>query len=314
VSNAHKEVQTDNVTTVVEQIVSVTLPMPSQPRPPPRSPKITAERRQARIEPVEQVDNLELGVADLSSGDSDETGSEDESVKYDTIKLADRRNRNLNDKEKVKTIDDRATSIEVVNKKQSEENSSIITATVETAEGLIANKSEVKEEIASKVNLKSSTGSIDTITSSNEIALSVSPDQSLLPPKQVMTEGQKNQVLVDSLVDQLVRDSVETSTGASSIITQAAAVDTSSTISTTDLITKPMAEPVKEKTPDPVPVKPSSDQSEQRQPSPNSTPIQQQQPVKTANSSKAESSPSRANNSKGKNKGNKNSPKKGNKK
>jgi len=309
VSNVHKEVQTDNITTVVEQVVSVTLPMPTQPRPPPRSPKISAERSKARIEPVEQVDNLEVGVADFSSGDSDETGSEDESVKYDTIKLADRRNKNLGDKEKVKTIDDSATLIKVCNETKLDEKPKAITG--ETAECVILEKSEVKEESANIVNLNNSAS--NTNNSPIQVVQSDSPDKSLIPPDNVLTEGQKNQVLVDSLVDQLVRDSVETSTGASSIFTQSAALDSPATISTTELTTNPISDPVQEMSPDQVNAKPHTDQSEEKQSSPTTQPSQQK-PAKTANSSKAESSPSRANNSKGKNKGNKNTPKKGNKK
>merc|ERR1711942_195100 len=78
VTNVNKEVQTDTVSTVVEQEVSVTLPMPAQPKPPPKSPKTETERK-AKVEQskeIEQSDSLECGVGELSSGDSDETGSE----------------------------------------------------------------------------------------------------------------------------------------------------------------------------------------------------------------------------------------------
>jgi len=99
VSNVHKEVQTDDVTDrIIEQEVTVTLPMPPQPRPPPRSPKPGAKKaaETAEIERSDVRESLELSVSEVGSGDeeTDETGSEDESVKYDTIKLADvRRNK-----------------------------------------------------------------------------------------------------------------------------------------------------------------------------------------------------------------------------
>ena len=99
VSNVHKEVQTDEVTDrIIEQEVTVTLPMPPQPKPPPRSPKPAAKKVAETVE-IERSDvreSLELSVSEVGSGDeeTDETGSEDESVKYDTIKLADvRRNK-----------------------------------------------------------------------------------------------------------------------------------------------------------------------------------------------------------------------------
>jgi len=99
VSNVHKEVQTDDLTDrIIEQEVTVTLPMPPQPKPPPRSPKPAAKKvaEVAEIERSDVRESLELSVCEVGSGDeeTDETGSEDESVKYDTIKLADvRRNK-----------------------------------------------------------------------------------------------------------------------------------------------------------------------------------------------------------------------------
>merc|ERR1711953_424192 len=75
--------------------------MPPQPKPPPRSPKPAAKKaaetvETAEIERSDVRESLELSVSEVGSGDeeTDETGSEDESVKYDTIKLADvRRNK-----------------------------------------------------------------------------------------------------------------------------------------------------------------------------------------------------------------------------
>ena len=96
----HKEVQTETISTVpsiVEQEVTVTLPMPPQPKPPPRSPKVKAHSDKIKVaeEKLDVRESLEVGCSDvtseLSSGESDETGSEDESVKYDTIKKSDYR-------------------------------------------------------------------------------------------------------------------------------------------------------------------------------------------------------------------------------
>ena len=100
VSNVHKEVQTDDVTDrIIEQEVTVTLPMPPQPKPPPRSPRPAAKKAAETVETVEIErsdvrESLELSVSGSGDEETDETGSEDESVKYDTIKLADvRRNK-----------------------------------------------------------------------------------------------------------------------------------------------------------------------------------------------------------------------------
>lgn len=91
----HKEVQTESaVPSIVEQEVTVTLPMPPQPKPPPRSPKVKADSDKIKIaeEKLDVRENLDVSssdVTEVSSGESDETGSEDESIKYDTIKKSD---------------------------------------------------------------------------------------------------------------------------------------------------------------------------------------------------------------------------------
>jgi len=107
VSNVHKEVQTDEVTDrVIDQEVSVTLPMPPQPKPPPRSPKPAGKKVVAETVEIERTDvreSLELSMSEVGSGDedeTDETGSEDDSIKYDTIKLADVRRNKKNEIEK----------------------------------------------------------------------------------------------------------------------------------------------------------------------------------------------------------------------
>jgi len=72
VSNVHKEVQTDEVTDrIIEQEVTVTLPMPPQPKPPPRSPKPAAAKKVAETAEIERSDvreSLELSVSEVGSG------------------------------------------------------------------------------------------------------------------------------------------------------------------------------------------------------------------------------------------------------
>jgi hypothetical protein len=329
VSNVNKEVQTDSVSTVVEQVVSVTLPMPAQPKPPPRSPKHGKEIKVKveQSEPIDHTDNLEIGVGELSSGDSDETGSEDESVKFDTIKLADRRNKDAaKAKDKIKATDPGEPTESCLEKL-------VVKSEVE-AEVVEAIKAEVSAPVPS-IDEQSIDIEDEMVKHSNDEVSDVEPartDESLRPlPKTELTEGQKNVVLVDSLVEQLVHDSVETSTSAG---TEAADLKSDSNIpaETRDSPAKTEPEPVVAAA-GIAPVKPTSGQAKNMQeqasktstpstPSTSSTPStptptssSSQQPTKSA---RAEPGHSRSN-SKGKNKknadkGNKNSPKKGNKK
>merc|ERR1719420_2883922 len=154
-TNVNKEVQTESVPTVMDQEVSVTLPMPVQSRSTPRLPKIEPDKKikdEQSEEVVKNVDNcLDCGVGELSSGDSDETGSEDESVKYDTIKLADRRN-----KETLKIKADEASEA---------------TEPVTLSPAQTELKSETPEEKDDKVNPSNDTQSIvnnETVLSGDE--------------------------------------------------------------------------------------------------------------------------------------------------
>jgi len=337
VSNVHKEVQTDNVSTVVEQVVSVTLPMPTQPRPPPRSPKIEKEKKQVKVEPVEpveQMDILECGVGELSSGDSDETGSEDESVKYDTIKLADRRNK-VAVKEKV--IPTETTKLEDIRTDElTEVKPENKPATVRSEDSVVESESIAKDKaVAGETSSLSKDTSISEsknepakpspVNTSIDSSVSQVHDLSSSPPKPVLTEGHQNIVLVDSLVEQLVRDSVETSDDANSNAittkidtTSASDTSTSLTASEPSLDIKPTSEQVSANS-EPSKPTPDTEKAEQEAASPPTSTLSSQQSAKNATNTKAESSPSRSN-SKGKNKknvdnkGNKNSPKKGNKK
>jgi len=212
-TNVNKEVQTESVPTVMDQEVSVTLPMPVQPRSTPRLPKIEPDKKikDEQSEEVEKnVDNcLDCGVGDLSSGDSDETGSEDESIKYDTIKLADRRN-----KETAKTRDmamDQSDLNKLPPEEQREEKSDMksavkkseykaecveMTSQCKTTE-IGAYKSERFEQVIDGALV---TGVVEKAQESSDSSLSKS-----------LTEGQQNIVLVNSLIDQLIDDSVESS-------------------------------------------------------------------------------------------------------
>ena len=212
-TNVNKEVQTESVPTVMDQEVSVTLPMPVQPRSTPRLPKMEPDKKikDEQSEEVEKnVDNcLDCGVGDLSSGDSDETGSEDESIKYDTIKLADRRN-----KETAKTRDmamDQSDLNKLPPEEQREEKSDMKSAVkkseykaecVETTSQcktteIGAYKSERFEQVIDGALV---TGVVEKAQESSVSSLSKS-----------LTEGQQNIVLVNSLIDQLIDDSVESS-------------------------------------------------------------------------------------------------------
>ena len=92
VSNVHKEVQTDDRQKIgiIEQEVSVTLPMPPLPKPPPRSPKHSPSKLKIPEEKSDARESLEESHGEVTAEtESDETGSEDESIKYDTIKKSD---------------------------------------------------------------------------------------------------------------------------------------------------------------------------------------------------------------------------------
>jgi len=87
----HKEVQTENVG---EEVEVVTLPRPGAAR---------AALPKSLPTPGPNMHEEETGrtsAADVSSGDSDETGSEDESIKFDTIQRASSRRKTMVEKER----------------------------------------------------------------------------------------------------------------------------------------------------------------------------------------------------------------------
>jgi len=305
-TNLNKEVQTDSVSsTVVEQEVSVTLPMPAQPRPTSRSPKIEMDRKVGndQSEKIENNDaSPDICIGDLSSGDSDETESEDESVKYDTIKLADRRNK-VSVKKEVKEIDP----------------SEVSCPTEETEVGW-----ETKQDVATSDIVEFHSPCITTeltdsknkmFTPENERPLVTEvveeeKDCSATSPSNSLTEDQQNLVLVDCLVDQLIKDSVDTSTATADA--KAAAEDSIITSDKSNPIpdTDTAAENTSITTVDNGPT------SDVQEPITSKTTPSSQ---KITKNTKVEPSHSRSN-SKGKNKKNteikgiKNSPRKGNKK
>jgi len=113
----HKEVQTE---AVADEIEVVTLPRPGAAR--------TATVKSLPVsEPNLQEDETGRISADLSSGDSDETGSEDESIKFDTIQRAGRR-RTMVEKEEAKVekkveekVGDKKEKEKVVEKQEEKE-------------------------------------------------------------------------------------------------------------------------------------------------------------------------------------------------
>merc|ERR1712025_236361 len=253
-------------------------------------------------EHIDQSDILECGVGELSSGDSDETGSEDESVKYDTIKLADRRN-----KETLKTKADEASEA---------------TEPVRLSPAQTELKSETPEEKVDNVNPSNDTQSNDNNETvlpgdeQNHIKKVAEEDTKSLscPSASAMAKDEQNLVIVDSLVDQLVQDSVETSTVSSTaaptdkselnIVTD---ISSDSKEAETDSDTKALETKA-------LPTKQTPDVQEQT-----NTPTSSSSSQQASKNPKTEPGHSRSNSkNKGKknteNKGNKNSPKKGNKK
>ena len=182
--NNHKEVQTETMSampSIVEQEVTVTLPMPPQPKPPPRSPKVKADSDKIKVaeEKLDVRENLDMSsseVTELSSGESDETGSEDESVKYDTIKKSDYR------RGKVEMPD-----------------SAICNGETETAKITHnAAAGDKTEEKATPISDSQKNTSVENVVASSDHQSDVAPEKKLSPSEEVVT----------TLVNQLVCDSV----------------------------------------------------------------------------------------------------------
>jgi len=300
-TNLNKEVQTDNVSPVVEQEVSVTLPMPVQPRPTSRSPKIETDRK-VQNEQREQIVNNDaspdIGVGDLSSGDSDETGSEDESVKYDTIKLADRRN-----KVTAKQGDKEIGSSDVLCPPAQTEVELETKRAVKTSDNVECTTTELTDSNVKMLKPDNEQALVTNVVDEEQDCSPTSTSNSL-------TEDQQNLILVDCLVDELIKDSVEASTATANV--KADAEDSIITSDKSKLIpdTDSAAENASITGVDNGPI---PDVQEPITSPPTSS------SHKTTKNTKVEPSHSRSN-SKGKNKknteskGSKNSPRKGNKK
>jgi len=190
VSNVHKEVQTDQISEAVEQVVSVTLPMPSQPKPPPRSPKTGKNRNCVAIETVESSNNLECNMSELSSGDSDETGSEDESVKFDTIKKKET-NSTAKKADNISPIDNASEY-----QKELEPNSPTQSCIIGESDSRLSLDSEA-------YNTSPSTASVDEVYPSP-----LQNPQEQAKTETELTKSQQNVIEVSNLVEKIVSDSV----------------------------------------------------------------------------------------------------------
>ena len=195
----HKEVQTETaVPSIVEQEVTVTLPMPPQPKPPPRSPKVKADSDKIKIaeEKLDVRENLDVSspdVNELSSGESDETGSEDESIKYDTIKKSDYR-RGIAEMPDIANCNGEA----------------------ETAKSIPTSGDNTDQQPTLKIDTKKyKSEEIVNVDASSDKESVVIPEKKLSPSEEVVT----------TLVNQLVSDSVLTKeTGEQTIVEAEVAV------------------------------------------------------------------------------------------
>ena len=156
VSSNHKEVQTEHsgpAATIVEQEVTVTLPMPPQPKPPPRSPKVKeaavtgASVKAEAAETLDVRESLEISgseVNEMSSGD--ETGSEDESIKYDTIKKGDfRKHKVVADPAPDAPCDDNPSDLASESKTEAEELKLNLSNVIKEAESENSNSGEQRK-------------------------------------------------------------------------------------------------------------------------------------------------------------------------
>jgi len=200
VSNVHKEVQTEQVNSVIEQVVSVTLPMPLQSKSSTSSNNNNDKKElilSEKIEPDNAV--LDCVISEVSSGDSDETGSEDESVKFDTMK---KKSKDLCvnkiNTEKVENFETEKNALPVVESSDSkidDLNSNSETSNVD------CQKSNSVEECNELV--KANTEGPINLTST------ISTTQPSLSEESM--ESKKSIAVVGNIVDQLVCETLESS-------------------------------------------------------------------------------------------------------
>jgi len=181
----HKEVQTE---AVADEIEVVTLPRPGAAR--------TATVKSLPVsEPNLQEDETGRISADLSSGDSDETGSEDESIKFDTIQRAGRR-RTMVEKEEAKAE-------KKVEEKEGEKKVEEKVEEKEEREKVVEKQEEGEEE-------KKQDGVVEKLLD-EMVSKSMEEKPSL--------KEEENSDVVERVVEQLVSDTVDGSSPAQSLDT-----------------------------------------------------------------------------------------------
>jgi len=180
----HKEVQTE---AVADEVEVVTLPRPGAAR-------NAIVRRLPTSEPNTQEDDTGRTSADLSSGDSDETGSEDESIKFDTIQRAGRRRTMVEKEDKVEKQGEEKKEEKKVEEKVGEK--------VVKEEKVVEKKENVPEEKQDGVVEKLLDEMVNKSMEDNSSSL-----------KESSKEDEKAGV-VESVVEQLVSDTVDGSSPA----------------------------------------------------------------------------------------------------
>jgi len=191
----HKEVQTE---AVADEIEVVTLPRPGAAR-------IAIVKSLPVPEPNLQEDDTGRTSADLSSGDSDETGSEDESIKFDTIQRAGRR-RTMVEKveEKVEEkMEEKRDKEKVVEKQEKKEEEKQQDGVVEKLLDELVSKS-MEENSSVKEDEKGSVKEKADVVKRVEEKTSVKEDE------------KEKAGVVERVVEQLVSDTVDGSSPAQS--------------------------------------------------------------------------------------------------
>jgi len=185
----HKEVQTE---AVADEIEVVTLPRPG-----------TARTATVKSLPVSgsnlQEEDTGRTSADLSSGDSDDTGSEDESIKFDTIQRAGRR-RTMVEKEEEKR--EEKVEVKKVEKKVEEKKEEVKLGKKQVE------KVEEKKQVE-KVEEKMQDGVVETLL--NEMVSKSMEDKSSVKES---SKEDDNAGVVERVVEQLVSDTVDGSSPA----------------------------------------------------------------------------------------------------
>merc|ERR1719458_1555506 len=192
----HKEVQTE---AVADEIEVVTLPRPGAAR-------TAIVKSLPAPEPSEQENDTGRTSADLSSGDSDETGSEDESIKFDTIQRAGRR-RTMVEKEEQKA--DKEGEEKPEEKKVGEKGVEKVVVEKQEEKVVEKQKEQVVEKQEEKVIEKKQDGVVEKLL--DEMVSKSMEDESSV--KESFKEDEKAGV-VESVVEQLLSNTVDGSSPA----------------------------------------------------------------------------------------------------